>query len=155
MGYRRTNSNNNANKRWNENKKGEFIYKNEFLENINYFEEDGYVRADLFSEVAKSIVDYIKKGRGKISSSQIRKFYEEVINLKEQLENKKDFKMILPYFKMLKAKAHVAYQRDVINVNFKTFIEKNVDYVDDENKFKIFCTFFEAVVAYAKGTIKD
>jgi len=157
MKYNNSNKNyssNKSNKGYGKNKKG-FIEKNEFLENINYFEEDGYVRADLFSEVAKSIVDYIKKGRGKISSSQIRKFYEEVINLKEQLENKKDFKMILPYFKMLKAKAHVAYQRDVINVNFKTFIEKNVDYVDDENKFKIFCTFFEAVVAYAKGTIKD
>jgi CRISPR type III-A-associated protein Csm2 len=57
---------------------------------------------------------------------------------------------------MLKAKANVAYERDVINTNFKTFIEKNVDYVgDEEEKFKVFCTFFEAVVAYAKGNIKD
>ena len=57
---------------------------------------------------------------------------------------------------MLKAKANVAYERDVINTNFKKFIEENVDYVgDDEKRFKIFCTFFEAVVAYAKGTIKD
>ena len=40
--------------------------------------------------------------------------------------------------------------------DFKTFIEKNVDYVgDEEEKFKVFCTFFEAVVAYAKGNIKD
>ena len=62
----------------------------------------------------------------------------------------------MPYFKMLKAKANVAYERDVINTNFKKFIEENVDYVgDDEKRFKIFCTFFEAVVAYAKGTIKD
>ena len=57
---------------------------------------------------------------------------------------------------MLKAKANVAYQRDVINTNFKRFIDENVDYVgDDEKKFRVFCTFFEAVVAYAKGKIRD
>jgi CRISPR-associated protein Csm2 len=88
--------------------------------------------------------------------SQIRKFYDEVLNLKAQLDNGKKFLEILPYFKMLKAKANVAYSRDVINTNFKTFIEKNVDYVDDdEKKFKVLCTFFEAVVAYSKGTFKE
>ena len=97
----------------------------------------------------------------KLSSTQIRKFYEEVLNLKERVDNGESFRKILPYFKMLKAKANVAYERDVINTNFKTFIEKNVDYVtkgsleEMEKKFKVFCTFFEAVVAYAKGTIKD
>jgi CRISPR-associated protein Csm2 len=97
-----------------------------------------------------------RKVKKTLSSTQIRKFYEEVLNLKAQLDNSKKFDEILPYFRMLKAKANVAYERDVINTNFKTFIEKNVDYVDrDENRFKIFCTFFEAVVAYAKGTIRD
>jgi len=78
------------------------------------------------------------------------------LNLKAQFENGISFREILPYFRMLKAKANVAYQRDVINTNFKTFIEKNVDYIgDNEEKFKIFCTFFEAVVAYSKGTFKE
>ena len=139
---------------------------------VNYFEneKEGIIKPDLFSDEAKRVVECFiskkdnkdfKERRGKkvllkkLSYSQIRKFYDEVINLKEQLENKKDFKMILPYFKMLKAKANIAYQRDVINANFKTFIEKNVDYVNDEKRFKVFCTFFEAVVAYSKGTIKD
>lgn len=138
--------------------------------NVNYFEGEN-IKADLFSDEAEKVVkcfinQYInrdfKEHRGrrklvkKLSSTQIRKFYEEVLNLKTQLDNGKKFDEILPYFKMLKAKANVAYERDVINTNFKTFIEKNVDYVDrDENRFKIFCTFFEAVVAYAKGTIRD
>ena len=97
-----------------------------------------------------------------LSSTQIRKFYEEVLNLKQKLDNGEDFRKILPYFKMLKAKANVAYERNVINTNFKTFIEENVDYVtkgenleEMKKKFKVFCTFFEAVVAYAKGRIKD
>jgi len=97
-----------------------------------------------------------RKIKKSLSSTQIRKFYEEVLNLKAQYDNGKDFREILPYFKMLKAKANVAYERDVINTNFKIFIEKNIDYVgSDEERFKIFCTFFEAIVAYAKGTIKD
>jgi CRISPR type III-A-associated protein Csm2 len=208
-----------------------------FLSEISYFDEDGNIKENLFSEIAKNIVEwinndnYIQNEKGefkclsekwdrncpqnkrkfdkktrqytqnnkgeylckdkiiewkkdcpeknrlkknkKITYTQIRKFYEEVLNLKTQLEqlnlqskkeNKQEdnFRKILPYFKMLKAKAHVAYERDVINTNFKKFIEENVDYVTkkDENasmeeKFKIFCTFFEAVVAYAKGTINE
>ncbi len=146
---------------------------------VNYFEEDGKtIKASLFSDEAQKVVncflkpntkhDYQKNRKGelklkkKLSASQIRKFYNEILNLKTRLENGTDFKLILPYFKMLKAKAHVAYERDVINTNFKTFIEKNVDYVTApksydkmKERFTIFCTFFEAVVAYAKGTIND
>ncbi len=135
---------------------------------VKYFKEN-HIKADLFSDEAERVVKcFISKSvnsdgrdrkgnpRKKISSTQIRKFYEEVLNLKAMVENGKDFREVLPYFKMLKAKANVAYQRDVINTNFKTFIERNVDYVNsDERKFKIFCTFFEAVVAYSKGIIKD
>ena len=135
---------------------------------IEYYDGE-YIKSDLFSDEAEKIVKCFllkftnndgrdRKGRPrkKLSSTQIRKFYEEVLNLKAQHENGKSFKEILPYFKMLKAKANVAYERDVINTNFKIFIEKNVDYVgDEEEKFKVFCTFFEAVVAYAKGNIKD
>jgi len=143
----------------------------EYRFNVEYFDSDGNIRADLFSEEAERIVkcfisksssaDYQeRRGRRqlkkKISSSQIRKFYEELLNLKTKLDHGSKFQEILPYFKMLKAKAHVAFERDVINANFKTFIEKNVDYVgEDEKRFKIFCTLFEAVVAYAKGTIKE
>jgi len=173
MKHHKRNNNNKANKGYDKNKKG-FINKNEFLEDINYFEgkKEGIIKSNLFSDEAKNIVDNFifmkneedfeeRKGKKvllkKLSYNQIRKFYDEVINIKEQLENKKGqvddekaFKMILPYFKMLKARAYYAYKRNNINTNFKTFIENNVDYVDNENKFKIFCTFFEAVVAYSK-----
>jgi len=138
-----------------------------FIFEINYYENEK-IKKDLFSDEAEKIVkcflnkvnntdkDRRGKVRKKLSYSQIRKFYDEVLNLKAQFENGISFREILPYFRMLKAKANVAYQRDVINTNFKTFIEKNVDYIgDNEEKFKIFCTFFEAVVAYSKGTIKE
>ena len=135
---------------------------------VDYYDKSGKIKIDLFSDEAEKIVkcflnksvDKDRDRRGKVkkklSYSQIRKFYDEVLNFKAQLDNGKSFEDILPYFRMLKAKANVSYQRDVINTNFKTFIDKNVDYVgDSEDRFRVFCTFFEAVVAYAKGTLKD
>ncbi|EDM23133.1 type III-A CRISPR-associated protein Csm2 [Caminibacter mediatlanticus] len=153
---------------------------------IKYFDESGNVLEDLFDGVAEKWVeeflkkrddrdcsDYevkfdrrkrkeIKKEKKKLSYSQIRKFYDEVLNFNNQLENGTEFIKILPYFKMLKAKANVAFERDVINCNFKEFIDKNVDYVtsskdieEKERRFKVFVTFFEAVVAYSKGKITD
>jgi len=141
---------------------------NGFSFEANYY-ENGKIKKDLFSDYAQKVVDCFlnknvkedgrdKRGnpRKKLSYSQIRKFYDEVLNFKNRLDNGEDFLDLLPYFRMLKAKANVAYQRDVINTNFKTFIDKNVDYVgEDKEKFKIFCTFFEAVVAYSKGKFKD
>ncbi len=139
---------------------------------IKYFDEKGQILEDLFSEKAKEIVDLIfkptnadKDRRGKVkkklSYSQIRKFYDEVLNFKAMLDNGKSFREILPYFKMLKAKANVSFERDVINSNFKEFIDKNVDYVTEpknieekEKRFNVFVTFFEAVVAYSKGKEK-
>jgi len=97
-----------------------------------------------------------RKVISKLTYNQIRKFYDEVMRLKSDYEKENNFRKILPYFKMLKAKANVAFERGNINKNFKKFIEKNVDNVgSDEKKFKVFCTFFEAVVAYSKGTFKD
>ena len=97
-----------------------------------------------------------RKVISKLTYNQIRKFYNEVLRLKNDYEKNNNFRKILPYFKMLKAKANVAFERGNINKNFKTFIEKNVDFVgSDEKRFKIFCTFFEAIVAYSKGTFKD
>jgi len=95
-----------------------------------------------------------------ISLNQVRKFYNEFLNYKIIIDNSENnqeiFKKQLPYIRMLKAKANVAYQRGHINTNFKMFIEGNIDYIkDDMDKFNIFVTFFEAVVAYSKGVLKD
>ena len=139
---------------------------NGFRFEANYY-ENGKIKKDLFSDDAQKVVDcFLAEGKIKkedlkkisLSYTQIRKFYNEVLKLKSDLEKKDDFKEILPYFRMLKAKAFAAYNNKPrkINYNFKTFIDKNVDYVgEDKEKFKIFCTFFEAVVAYSKGKFKE
>lgn len=96
----------------------------------------------------------------KLSSNQIRKFYNDILNYKEIIENsenkEKEFQKQLPYIKMIKAKAHVSFERGHINTNFKKFIDKGIDSIKDDIKnFNIFVTFFESIVAYSKGNLED
>ncbi|MEO1941787.1 MAG: type III-A CRISPR-associated protein Csm2 [Campylobacterales bacterium] len=126
---------------------------------INYFDRDGEIKVTLFSEEAERIVDQILADGKPPKENQIRKFYDDVLNFKSRIEGGESFREILPYLRMLKAKTHIAKERKVINSTFKNFIDSNIEYVTDlslpieemEKRFKIFCTFFEAVVAFYKG----
>ncbi len=130
---------------------------------LDYYDKDGRIKRDLFSDIAKGIVEkYFKKEEKgkKLTINQIRKFYDEVLNYSKIIEKaekpEEEFLNQLPYIRMLKAKANVAYERNHINIEFKSFIEKNIDYIgEDYEKFKVFITFFEAIIAYSKGIIKD
>ncbi len=117
-----------------------------------------------------------RRGKEKIKSlsnskSQIRKFYDEVLRNKVIIESmsssqdsgskeeyetivEREFKKRLPYIKMLKAKVTYAYEREKITSNFKKFIEENIDSIGDWEDFKVFCDFFEAVVAYSAAYVK-
>ena len=118
--------------------------------------------------------DCPKENRKKIkniSLNQMRKFYDEILSYQNQIENAGDdnnqlekFRELLPYIKMQKAKVNLAYQKKNININFKRFIDLNIDYIVDGygnnlekclEKFNIFVSLFEAVIAYSKGVIKE
>ncbi len=146
---------------------------------VKYFEDKskGIVNKELFSSIAEGVAKEFGKvfekkvGRGrprKLSNtkSQIRKFYDDVLknkmmiesaisshNYKEDTESKKrvneEFVKRLPYIKMLKAKAAYVYEREKITPAFKSFIEENIDSINDWEDFRVFCDFFEAVVAYS------
>lgn len=126
---------------------------------VEYFAPDGGIKPTLFSEEALQIVEKILADGKAPEESQVRKFYDEVLNFKSRIEGGESFRELLPYLRMLKAKTYVAKERGVINPTFKDFIDSNIDYVTDlslpigemERRFKIFCTFFEAVVAFYKG----
>lgn len=143
----------------------------DFSFDFNYYDEEGNIKAELFSDIAENIVKKCfnvndenpktkKPIKNRPSVNQIRKFYDDLLNHYQIIENSnnkiEEFKKQLPYIKMMKAKANVAYQRLHINKNFKMFIEGNIDYIkDDMDKFNVFVTFFEAIVAYSKGVLKD
>ena len=134
---------------------------------MKYFVDDAKEKVDptLFDEKAESTAkkfgEAYFKGKRSInnSKSQIRKFYDEVLRNKTIIENTiysqdEEFKRRLPYIKMLKAKAAYAREREKITPSFKDFIDQNIDSIMDWNDFKVFCDFFESVVAYSAVYVK-
>lgn len=107
-------------------------------------------------ELAKKICDESKDDRTN-SPAQIRKFYDEVIRydsrLKETAEGRIDeeFQMMLPYIKMLNAKAAYAMARnELVSKGFKDFIDHSLRLVNDKDDFNAFAGLFEAFVGYYK-----
>jgi CRISPR-associated protein Csm2 len=94
----------------------------------------------------------------KISSAQTRKFFGEVKNLYLRLKQGRSWSELEPVFRMLKSKAFYASKAGNAKIpdEFRAFITDNVDRVKDEEDFKAFVMYFEAVLgfAYGKGLVK-
>ncbi|MBW1616289.1 MAG: type III-A CRISPR-associated protein Csm2 [Deltaproteobacteria bacterium] len=153
-----------------------------------YDKNSGCIKSDLFSDKAEEVVkDFLKpseiikipqkksyttKKQGKNkdeekevdnSRTQIRRFYNEVLSIKNLIDLKDDetptdkFKIQIPYIKMLIAKAKYAQKRNppTVTTNFVKFIKYCLEGVklEDIDKslkhFNIFVSFFEAVIAYS------
>ncbi len=130
--------------------------------------ENKIVKADLFSDIAKQETEKFLKfypdnrgkkraERGTPSSTQIRKFFNDILVIKQKIdigldnqEKEKIFRKELPYIKMIKAKVAYAKSRGNINKEFETFLNKYIDNIKDIDDFFIFCDFFEAIIAYSK-----
>lgn len=90
-------------------------------------------------------------------SSQIRKFFDEVIKYKTDLlahpatqEEDLIFKQKLPYIKMINAKLAYAKARDLITDDFKDLFTNAINKIEDRADFFVFSDFFEAFVAFYK-----
>ena len=121
----------------------------------------GIVQTELYSVRAKEIVGkfFYKDRNGKtqkeLDSTQLRKFYNDVLIIKTKINNAEDmeleFDIQLPYLNMLRAKVQYSESRKNIkklNSNFKWFINESLSQIEDLNDFKVFCTLFESVIAY-------
>lgn len=115
--------------------------------------DQGQIDPDLFSEKANVLAKKIyEEGSGKINKpTQIRKFYDEVLNFKNILKtNPQDFNNLLPYIKMLNAKVSYAIARDLVSEGFKDFITDSINQIKDPNDFEVFTSFFEAFMGFYK-----
>ena len=96
-----------------------------------------------------------KRGKKKLEknkASQIRKFYDEFLKFSNDIKSGEDFKLILPYLKMLNAKAAYAEGRKLITNEFKIFVKLSVEQITEDNPktFELFSSFFEAFMGYYK-----
>jgi len=119
----------------------------------DYFVDKDTVRENLFSVDADKVAESFKDG---MRSSQVRKFYDEILKRKMIIElaedKKKAFIRQLPYIKMIISKATYGNSRKpkTVSNNFKRFLEDNIKNIKEYEEFKVFCDFFESVVAYSK-----
>ena len=125
------------------------------------------LKKELLSKEAENLVkswrkrrDDGREERDNPTLTQVRRFYNDILSLKHKVDSFNDqekaekFKYILPYVKMLKAKVAYAKGRGHVNKEFKEFIDKYVDTINDIDDFETFCTFFEAIVAFSPLYLK-
>jgi len=132
---------------------------------MSYFDESGTIRVDLLDQEAKDqadkfvVLSYNKKSgrnevnsRKSLSSAQLRRFFHEF----RQLEKKVDvegFDRVKPLIRMVKSKASYASNpaNPKIPETFKDFLIDNVNSIDEEEDFRAFMLYFEAVVGFFYG----
>lgn len=108
---------------------------------------------ELFSKMAEDLAKAVfEQSNNKMNKpTQIRKFYDEVVRFDSIVKtNHEEFEMILPYLKMLNAKAAYAMGRDLISMNFKNFIQNSIKQINDKDDFSAFAGLFEAFIGYYK-----
>ncbi len=122
--------------------------------------DKGTVNAELFSKEAEKIVASFLKGINKLgknepelNKNQIRKFYNDVLSIKSKIDISEsielEFERQKPYLNMLKAKVAYAKSRNHIRGdNFEAFIKTSLNEINDVQDFKVFCSLYEAVIAY-------
>ena len=111
------------------------------------------IKPDLFSSVAESVAKEIAKvSNDRMNTpTQIRKFYDEVLNLKGIVRDQNyEFNKILPYVKMLHAKSAYSFERGLVSKEFKEFISTIVNNVNSNDDFEVMVSFFEAFMGFYK-----
>ena len=134
---------------------------------ISWFEETdpSQVRAGLFieaEEIADRILEDPVEGKKPLSSTQLRRYYNEVKALDYRVkgwrtlkshEQEVKFTEILPLIKLLRAK--VEYKRNAkagrISKSFAQFMADCIHSVNSLREFEAFVMFFEAVVGFYIG----
>lgn len=118
------------------------------------------INANLMSEDARQWAERVAKAglnaKGdkleKNKISQLRKFYDEASRLSALLKDGEDYRNVIPFINMLKAKSAYAEGRKLITSEFNEFMNKSISEVkiDDAMSFQLFMTFFEAFIGYFK-----
>lgn len=125
---------------------------------IKFRTSDGKIDSELFSSkaelLAKAVFDASDNKVNK--PTQLRKFYDEVVRFDSMLKSvspdkqNEEFEKMLPYLKMLNAKAAYAMGRDLVTKEFKDFISKSLEQVKNKNDFELFNGLFEAFMGFYK-----
>ena len=123
---------------------------------IRFYDDEGKVRPELFDTNAQKIAETLAKAPKEANSyTQLRRFYDEVVDLTDRVEeNAQNFDEILPLLRMLNAKAAYAKGRAKVDRNFEQFVKTSIDQVKTSKDLHTFKTLFEAVMGFYRATNK-
>jgi CRISPR-associated protein Csm2 len=107
---------------------------------------------DLFSDIAERAAKTVSEaGAERNKSSQLRRFYDEVVMWQEKVgKDGQRFAELEPYIRMLKAKVAYAKGRRHVDDNFEALMRHVVDQVQDASTLRHAKFFMEAFMAFYK-----
>lgn len=114
---------------------------------------------ELFNQTAKTWAEKIGTGKGGVQNTQIRKFYDKVVELNDKAKHIKTEEFtgeILPFVKMLNSKVAYASQRNsaggkLVNQAFVDMMNRCIAQVESKEQLEVFKFFFEAVIGFHKS----
>lgn len=125
---------------------------------VQYYTPDGAIRPELLDAEADNFAQELVKTK-KLTTTQLRRYYNEVINLQRRLDEmtaggsrEQAFERLRADFKLLKAKAYYAYGRnkEIFPKELLQFFVNHTHAVRTVRDFDAFCRHFQAVVGFHK-----
>lgn len=106
---------------------------------------------DLFDGIAKRVAEVIAEDQYPPKPTQIRQFYDELVMWEERArQSPEKLPELLPFIRMMNAKAAYAQGRKHVTANFVAMISHCVKQVDDPQSLRHFKLFFEAFLGFYK-----
>jgi len=115
------------------------------------------ITVELFSKTAESYAIECSKDKGKNKSTQLRRFYDEIVMWEERSQTIESFKNNLPFIYMIKWKVAYAVGRNNIDEVYQHMMYGVIDGIKENNPktLKNAKLFLEAFMGYYKDRRGD
>ena len=108
--------------------------------------------AELFNREAESVANKLAQARDQNKSTQIRRFYDELVGWQERINGDDDkFKQHEAFIKMLNAKVAYAKGRKLVDEQFESWFRDCIKTTTSAKALDHFRLHFEAVLGFLKG----
>ncbi len=112
---------------------------------------------EIFSSIAEDAAETISANRNANKSTQLRKFYDELVMFNDRLQAVKReqresrFKEMEPFIRMLNAKAAYAQGRQLVDDNFVKILSQCIREIKDYETLRHCKLFMEAMIGFRKA----
>ena len=93
------------------------------------------LEAETFGKVAETWAEKINHN-SKNKSSQLRKYYDELVMWNDKVQQTDDYVGNVPFIKMMKAKVAYAKGRDLVDENFQKMFNRIIDEIEDTESLR-------------------